>query len=52
MGVEIEGERLGLGVNLYSTEETLLEEYGYKKLNEEMQKNSDYYSETLLYAKN
>lgn len=52
MGVDIEGERLGLGVNLYSTEETLLEEYGYKKLNEEMQKNSDYYSETLLYAKN
>ena len=30
MGVKIEGNRLGMGVNLYSDEETLIEEYGYK----------------------
>ncbi|MBO4862772.1 MAG: LTA synthase family protein [Eubacterium sp.] len=30
MGVEIEGNRLGMGVNLYSDEQTLIEEYGYK----------------------
>lgn len=33
MGVEIPGDKLALGTNLYSSEETLLEVYGYDELN-------------------
>ena len=33
MGVEIEGDRLGLGTNLYSSKPTLLEEYGEEAIN-------------------
>lgn len=40
MGVEIEGNRLGLGTNLFSEEETLGEKYTFKTLNEEISKNS------------
>ena len=43
LGVEIEGNRLGLGVNLYSEEETLIEKLGYDKLNKEIMKKSVYY---------
>lgn len=32
IGGSIEGERLGLGTNLFSSRETLLEQYGHKKL--------------------
>lgn len=32
MGVKIEGDRLGLGTNLFSREETLAEKYGYEVL--------------------
>ncbi len=45
MGVEIEGDRLGLGTNLYSAEETLLEKYGYNLLNEELRKDSAFLEE-------
>ncbi len=31
MGVEIEGDRLGLGTNLYSTQQTLTERFGIEK---------------------
>ncbi len=30
MGVTIEGNRLGLGTNLFSSEQTLSERYGWK----------------------
>ena len=40
MGVEIEGDRLGLGTNLFSDQKTLLEEYGFEKVDEELKKNS------------
>jgi phosphoglycerol transferase len=33
MGVDIEGDRLGLGTNLYSSKPTLLEEYGKEAMN-------------------
>lgn len=36
LGVEIEGNRLGLGTNLFSKEKTLAEKYGYEKLFEEL----------------
>lgn len=43
MGCSIEGNRLGLGCDLFSGEQTLCEKYGYKKFNRELQKNSDFY---------
>ena len=43
MGFTIEGNRLGLGVNLFSGEQTLAEELGYAYLNAEISKFSDYY---------
>ncbi len=43
MGFEIEGNRLGLGVDLFSGEPTLCEEMGFEKLEEETQKYSAYY---------
>lgn len=48
MGVTIEGDRLGMGVNLFSDTPTLYEEFGEEYLNEEFLKNSDLY-QTLLY---
>jgi len=48
LGVKIEGNRLGLGVNLYSEEETLIEKLGYNKLNKEIMKKSNYYNNELL----
>ena len=38
IGVEIKGERLGLGTNLFSDVDTLVEEYGYDYLMEELGK--------------
>lgn len=43
MGVEIEGEQLGLGVNLFSGEDTLIEKYGFDEFNGELKKNSIFY---------
>ena len=48
LGVQIEGERLGLGTNLFSDEETLCEKYGYEKLFEELQKESHFYDRVIL----
>lgn len=48
MGVTIEGDRLGLGTNLFSAQETLTEIYGYENLNQELMKNSEFYNESFL----
>ncbi len=40
IGVKIEGDRLGLGTNLYSDEPTLLESKGYKEFNTQLQMKS------------
>lgn len=45
MGFEIEGDRLGLGTNLFSDRATLAEEKGLAWLDEEAGKSSDYYVE-------
>lgn len=47
MGARIEGNRLGLGVNLYSDIPTLVEKMGLAKLNSELEKKSVYYDEKL-----
>ena len=36
MNVKIPGDRLGMGTNLYSTEDTLAEKDGVDKINEEI----------------
>ncbi|MDO5455546.1 MAG: sulfatase-like hydrolase/transferase, partial [Eubacteriales bacterium] len=41
LGCSIEGDQLGLGVNLFSDKDTLLEEYGYEEMASELEKHSD-----------
>lgn len=41
LGAQIEGNRLGLGTNLFSTEETLVERYGIDYENQELEKRSE-----------
>ena len=48
IGAKIEGEKIGLGTNLYSGIPTLAEEYGISYLNEELVKNSRFYNEKIL----
>ncbi len=43
LGCTIEGDRLGLGTNLFSSTPTLAEEMGMETLNHELAKNSKYY---------
>lgn len=50
MEVQIERYRLGLGVNLYSAEQTLLEQYGAEYLEVEFLKDSKLYRQKLLYG--
>ena len=42
MGVQIEGDRLGLGTNLFSKRATLAEEIGYEALNENVSRYSKF----------
>ena len=48
LGVKIEGNRLGLGANLFSEEETLLEKLGIKEFEKELKAKSFYYDHKLL----
>lgn len=48
MGVTIEGDRLGLGTNLFSARKTLPEEMGFHYVNEELAKNSNFYNLYIL----
>ena len=57
MGFEIEGNRLGLGTNLFSDLPTLCEEMGegevgYNLFDEEVKKTSDYYKNNFFKKKN
>ena len=45
LGVEIEGNRLGLGTNLFSSEDTLVERDGLDFVNTELQKASKWMDE-------
>jgi phosphoglycerol transferase len=42
LGAQIDGDRLGLGTNLFSDRETLTEQYGLAKMNREMKNKSDF----------
>jgi phosphoglycerol transferase len=48
MGVKIEGDKLALGVNLFSGKKTLLEQLGKTELNSELVRNSLYYMEKIM----
>jgi len=43
LGVEIEGERLGLGTNLFSNVPTLAEEVGLEEMNRELEQSSTFF---------
>lgn len=49
LGAKIEGERLGLGTNLFSNEKTLAEKYGVEYLRQELEKKSTFYNSKLIY---
>lgn len=48
LGVQIEGDRLGLGTNLFSGRQTLSEEFGHEQLDKELQKDSTFYFEKFF----
>lgn len=48
MGVQIEGDRLGLGTNLFSDRETLLEQLGEEGYNTEVLRYSEYYIDNFV----
>lgn len=51
LGAQIEGDRLALGTNLFSNEETLIEKYGLECVNNELMKTSKFYNNNILVAK-
>lgn len=51
LGASIEGDKLGLGTNLFSEAPTLAETVGVDTLNKELEKRSNFYDNTFLYAK-
>jgi len=48
IGVKIEGDRIGLGTNLFSERKTLAEEVGLDFMQAELEKNSNYYNRYIL----
>ncbi|MBQ9531240.1 MAG: LTA synthase family protein [Eubacterium sp.] len=50
MGCEIEGNRLGVGTNLFSGEKTIFEEKGVDYINKEFEKKSDLYNKEIFKA--
>lgn len=51
MGVKIEGDKLGLGVNLFSDKPTLIEEYDYEYVELELSKKSTFYTKKFIVNK-
>ena len=48
LGAKIDGDKLGLGVNLYSDKDTLIEELGVDYINAELLKKSNYYDNHII----
>ena len=49
LGAKIEGNRLGLGVNLFSGDETLAEKYGFDELQSRLLAPSNMYNRKFIY---
>lgn len=50
--MEIPGNRLGLGANLFSDEPTLCESMGTEELADQIKQTNNYYNKHFLYGKN
>ncbi len=50
MGCTVEGDRLGLGTNLFSDKKTLAEQMGTKEFSDELSKASGYYTDKFIYG--
>ena len=48
LGVEIEGDRLGLGTNLYSNKKTIIEEQGLDTVNSGLGDNSNFFNDEFI----
>lgn len=48
IGCEIEGDRLGIGTNLFSDRDTVFEEFGVDYVNDELVKRSNFYNFNIL----
>ena len=48
IGCEIEGDRLGIGTNLFSDRDTVFEEFGVEYVNDELVKRSNFYNFNVL----
>ena len=48
LNANIEGNRLGLGTNLFSPEKTLIEQLGVDMINDELSKGSRYYNNKIM----
>ena len=51
LGAQIEGNKLGLGTNLFSDEKTLIEKYGLEYVRKELGKKSAFYNKEFIYEK-
>ena len=50
MGVKIDGDRLALGTNLFSDEQTLIEKYGLDEVSKGLETRSTYYNNKFVYG--
>lgn len=48
LGVEIDGDRLGLGTNVFSDKTTFLEELGEKELDQQLSRYSKFYNDRFI----
>lgn len=48
LGVQIEGNQLGLGVNLFSDKNTIIEKYGFEYVDNEIAKKSLWYNQNIM----
>ena len=46
--MKIQGDRIGLGTNLFSDKPTILEQYGDEKVQKELAKSSAFYKQRIL----
>ena len=51
LGAKIEGEQLGVGINLYSGKQTMSEKYGVSEYNNLLSYSSNYYLKNILIKK-
>lgn len=50
LGIRFDGNRLGLGTNLFSDEKTLCEKYGREVFFDQVKRHNDYYVNHILYG--